>query len=75
MTITWTTLQEAVHSGVLYGTEIPETYAPASQKAFVDGGEEQRVTYIHTVTLKKLQPNTSYGKKLFYALMNAFSAW
>ncbi|VDL64496.1 unnamed protein product [Hymenolepis diminuta] len=75
MTITWTTLQEAAHSGVLYGTEKPENYVPASQKAFVDGGEEQRVTYMHTVTLKTLQPNTSYGTKLFYALMNDFSAW
>ncbi|KAM3187763.1 hypothetical protein ACTXT7_001681 [Hymenolepis weldensis] len=64
MTITWTTLQEAAHSGVLYGTEKPEIYASASQKAFVDGGEEQRVTYMHTVTLKKLQSNTSYVYKI-----------
>lgn len=62
MMITWTTPKEAADSGVLYGIEKPEIYASASQKAFIDGGEEQRVTYIHTVTLKNLQPNASYGK-------------
>ncbi|VDN98708.1 unnamed protein product [Rodentolepis nana] len=75
MTITWTTLKEATNSGVLYGVEKPETYASATQKAFVDGGEEQRVTYIHTVTLRNLQPNTSYVYKVGNNDTNGDSNW
>ncbi|KAM7533627.1 hypothetical protein Aperf_G00000125554 [Anoplocephala perfoliata] len=75
MTVTWTTQKEAADSGILYGVEKAETYAPALQKAFKDGGEEQRVTYIHTVTLKNLHPNTSYVYKVGVNCTNGDSSW
>lgn len=61
MTITWTTQQSVPISGALYGFKEPDTYVAASETAFIDGGEEERVTYIHTATLTGLLANCTYG--------------
>ena len=67
MTITWTTQKSVENSGVFYGMEKPDVFVTASQTAFIDGGEEARVTYIHKATLRGLRENCTYGMQ-FYAM-------
>ncbi|CDS35747.1 iron:zinc purple acid phosphatase protein [Echinococcus multilocularis] len=64
MTVTWTTQHQASTSAILYGQNEPKIFVSALQTPFVDGGEEQRVIYMHKVTLWDLLPNTTYVYKV-----------
>ncbi|EUB58999.1 Iron/zinc purple acid phosphatase-like protein [Echinococcus granulosus] len=64
MTVTWTTQHQASASAILYGQNEPKIFISALQTPFVDGGEEQRVSYMHKVTLRDLLPNTTYVYKV-----------
>ncbi|VDM36010.1 unnamed protein product [Hydatigera taeniaeformis] len=61
MTVMWTTQQKSSESIVLYGEHEMSMRVFAVQTPFVDGGEEQRVIYMHEATLRDLQPNSTYG--------------
>lgn len=61
--VTWTTINQTIgRSTVSYGTGSQiNQIACGTVRKFIDGGPEKRVIYIYRVTLKNLQPNTTYS--------------
>lgn len=66
--MTWSTFNDTQDSRVQYGEGYMDKEATGFSKLFVDGGRRKRRQYIHTVTLKDLKFDTSYGKLTFAAL-------
>ncbi|CAD7086846.1 unnamed protein product [Hermetia illucens] len=60
ITVTWSTFDRTPESIVEYGTDGLTKSAKGSSTLFVDGGKTKHSQYIHSVTLKDLQPNTKY---------------
>ncbi|VDK72067.1 unnamed protein product [Dibothriocephalus latus] len=58
--LTWVTQSATQETTVLYGVERPENVVHGTQTTFTDGGKEQRKTYVHSVTLSDLKPDTQY---------------
>ncbi|XP_030378446.1 acid phosphatase type 7 isoform X3 [Scaptodrosophila lebanonensis] len=60
--VTWNTLNNTHESICEYGIDGYQhsAKAPHGPTAFVDGGSQKRVQYIHRVTLPDLQENTTY---------------
>ncbi|KAK8730487.1 hypothetical protein OTU49_008037 [Cherax quadricarinatus] len=79
MVITWLTVNETPSSVVEFGTTDLSNSTLGSRKEFTDGGDEHRQMWIHRVTLKTLQPNTTYfyhcGSPLGWSEIFFFKTW
>lgn len=62
MMVTWVTVNKTTQSAVEYGLSGLNMQTLATQSAFVDGGLEKRIIYIHRALLQKLKPGRKYCK-------------
>ncbi|XP_023333484.1 acid phosphatase type 7 [Eurytemora carolleeae] len=60
LVVTWSTLNRTDRSIALVGRKKIEREYSGVSSLFIDGGEEGREQWIHTVTLNQLKPNKNY---------------
>lgn len=60
--VTWSTLEKPQKCFVKFGKQNTDTTVIGDTTNFVDGGEEQRVIFMHKATLPALEYDASYSK-------------
>lgn len=69
MVVTWNTVDPTENTVVEYGIGGLILRAEGDSQVFIDGGEKERLQFIHRVTLKDLTPGTTYGNNTAKSLL------
>lgn len=62
MVVTWNTVDPTENTAVEYGIGGLILREEGEMEVFIDGGKEERIQFIHRVTLKDLTPGATYGE-------------